>query len=221
MHMTEIISAVAGQLEDLHIDQATAAAMGVCSGLRTRVLCLATVALAWAFFPAYALDNATFWEQREMMMQLEETDILGHSLKLTEAEIKANAVLMTSKAEEIGGAFENNLNFPPAKNFMTVIQDIEDSSVFQFISRMPKGAALHLHSSSMASVSWVVEELTYWPNLYMCYTDDGKLRTVFTEAPDSSCSWQLVSEVRATYPTEDDFNRELMGKLSILTDNPE
>ncbi|XP_037796782.1 adenosine deaminase 2-like [Penaeus monodon] len=220
MHMAEIISTATGPQAGLSIDPA-AATMGMCSGLRTHVLCLAAVALAWAFFPAYAVDNATFWEQREMMMQLEETDILGHNLKLTEAEMKANEVLMASKAEEIGGAFENNLNFPPAKNFMTVIQDIEASSVFQFISRMPKGAALHLHSSSMASVSWVVDELTYWPNLYMCYTDDGKLRMTFTEAPDSSCAWQLVSEVRATYPTEDDFNRELVGRLSILTDNPE
>lgn len=63
-------------------------------------------------------------------------------MKLTEAEMKANAQLMTSKAEEIGGAFENNLNFLAAKNFMTVINDIEASSVFQFISRMPKGAFL-------------------------------------------------------------------------------
>nr|XP_027227968.1 adenosine deaminase 2-like [Penaeus vannamei] len=195
--------------------------MGKSCGLRPRPLCLVVMALAWASSPAYAIDNATFWEQRNTMMEQEESDILGHSLKLTEAEMKANAQLMTSKAEEIGGAFENNLNFLPAKNFMTVINDIEASSVFQFISRMPKGAALHLHSSSMASVSWVVEELTYWSNLYMCYTDDGKLRMKFTEAPDSSCAWQLVSEVRATYPTEDDFNRELIGKLSILTDNPE
>lgn len=70
----------------------------------------------------------------------------GHNLKLTEAEMKANEVLMASKAEEIGGAFENNLNFPPAKNFMTVIQDIEASSVFQFISRMPKGGIFVLFS---------------------------------------------------------------------------
>ncbi|ROT65595.1 putative adenosine deaminase CECR1-like [Penaeus vannamei] len=105
--------------------------MGKSCGLRPRPLCLVVMALAWASSPAYAIDNATFWEQRNTMMEQEESDILGHSLKLTEAEMKANAQLMTSKAEEIGGAFENNLNFLPAKNFMTVINDIEASSVFQ------------------------------------------------------------------------------------------
>ncbi|XP_042879327.1 adenosine deaminase 2-like [Penaeus japonicus] len=194
--------------------------MGIRCGLRTHVLCLATVALTWASSPAYAIDNATFWEQRTSILQSEDTDILGHNSKLTEAEMKANAMLMTLKEKEMADAFEN-LNFPPAKNFMTVREEIEASNVFQFISDMPKGAALHMHSSSMVSMSWVIEEITYWPNLYMCYTNNGKLKMKFTEAPDTSCAWQLVSEVRATYPTEDDFNRELTEKLSLWTDDPD
>lgn len=62
----------------------------------------------------------------------------GHNSKLTEAEMKANAMLMTLKEKEMADAFEN-LNFPPAKNFMTVREEIEASNVFQFISDMPKG----------------------------------------------------------------------------------
>ena len=40
---------------------------------------------------------------------------------------------------------------------------------------MASGAALHVHDTALASAAWVVQELTYWPNLYMCYDTSDQL----------------------------------------------
>lgn len=43
----------------------------------------------------------------------------------------------------------------------------------------------------------------------------------FMETPDSSCAWQLVSELRAGYKDPKDFDRELHANLSLITENPD
>ncbi len=49
---------------------------------------------------------------------------------------------------------------------------MESSSVFSFLLGMPKGAALHMHDFSLASADWVIAEITYRDNLYVCIPED-------------------------------------------------
>ena len=46
------------------------------------------------------------------------------------------------------------------------------------------------------------------------------LNNRFFISPDDTCSWELVSNVRKTYPTDDDFNKMLKKRLSLVTDTP-
>ncbi|XP_047472163.1 LOW QUALITY PROTEIN: adenosine deaminase 2-like [Penaeus chinensis] len=181
---------------------------------------LAGVLLLWACVAAHALDNETYWGERERILAQEQVAILGQDQVLTAEEQVVNSLLMKAKMLEMDTGFES-LNFLPAQNFLAVREQIEASDVFQMVRMMPKGVALHLHDTTLASVAWVVEELTYWENLYMCYTSEGQLLTKFMANPDASCDWQLVSEVRATYPSDDEFDQELVEKFSIITANPE
>nr|XP_045590757.1 adenosine deaminase 2-like [Procambarus clarkii] len=144
----------------------------------------------------------------------------GQDQVLTAEETQVNEILTAAKMAEMNAGFET-LDFPPSKNFMSVKAEIEASAVFHIIRQMPKGAGLHLHDTALASASWVVQEITYWPNLYMCYVPDDQLLMKFFAEPDQSCEWQLVSDVRASYPTPDDFDQQLLARLSILTDNPD
>lgn len=164
-------------------------------------------------------ENSTYREQREFLLAQEQVTILGQSQVLTSEEQSVNEILMNFKMEELNAAF-SNLNYIPAKSFFLAKEEMEASDVFKILRQMPKGAALHLHDVAMASVSWVISEISYWENLYMCYTQEGQLLTKFMETPDASCEWQLMSDVRASYPTPEDFDEMLLSKLTLLTDKP-
>ena len=59
-------------------------------------------------------------------------------------------------------SYRKNWSLGPSKSFYLSKTDIENSPVFQFIKKMPKGAALHTHHISLGSIKWIVSNLTYW-----------------------------------------------------------
>lgn len=61
---------------------------------------------------------------------------------------------------------------------------------------MPKGALLHVHLTTLASLDFIVEKLTYLPNLYACL-DNEELRFMFFINPDDKCNWISMEELRA------------------------
>ena len=84
--------------------------------------------------------------------------------------------------------------------FVSVKQDIESSRVFQTIRRLPKGGILHIHDFGMTSVEWVIQNVTYRDNLYMCIdsaTDSLKFGW-FSNPPqlDAECLWMNVKDTR-------------------------
>ena len=84
--------------------------------------------------------------------------------------------------------------------FVSVKQDIESSRVFQTIRRLPKGGILHVHDFGMTSVEWVIQNVTYRDNLYMCIdnsTDSLKFG-LFSAPPelDAKCLWMNVKDTR-------------------------
>lgn len=187
-----------------------------------RACCVLAVVMAGAARPSAgrALNTSDYLEQRQAMLAQEQTDIMGQDIVLTAAEEEANKVLMAAKDLEMEDGFET-LNFIPSKNFLTMVQQMEASQVYKLIKKMPKGAALHVHDTALASSAWVVEELTYWPNLYMCYDMYNQLFFRFFETPDTSCDWNLVSDVRASYPSPDEFDAEIFRRLTLLTEDPD
>ncbi|KAK8401600.1 hypothetical protein O3P69_001022 [Scylla paramamosain] len=194
-------------------------------GLAWGVCCLLVVAAgsrAGVAHPSagHTFNTSDYLQQRRAILDQEETDILGQGLVLSAEEEEVNKILMAAKDAEMEDGFQT-LDFLPSKNFMTVIQQMEESQVFKIIRQMPKGAGLHLHYTAMASPLWVVQEITYWPNLYMCYDTDDHLFFRFFGEPDTSCAWELVSDVRSNYVDPSEFDAVLFSKLSLLTENPD
>ena len=60
-----------------------------------------------------------------------------------------------------------------------VKEEIENSRVFQTIRRLPKGGIIHVHDFSMTSIDWVIKNITYRNNLYMCICDDYAVLLMF------------------------------------------
>lgn len=63
------------------------------------------------------------------------------------------------------------------------------------------GGALHIHSSALVSVDWLVKNVTYRPNCYICFTWDNSVRFLFSDRqpyPRWDCFyWQLLEALRA------------------------
>lgn len=63
-----------------------------------------------------------------------------------------------------------------------------------------EGAALHIHSSALVSVEWLVKNVTYRPNCYICFTWDNSVRFLFSDRqpfPRWDCFyWQLLETLR-------------------------
>ena len=86
-----------------------------------------------------AEDKDVYLAKRRALLQEEWNMTTGGDVVLNEDELKANIVLMKWKAAELNEAMQPSGFFPPAHNFMTAKPNIEESDVYQFIKRMPKG----------------------------------------------------------------------------------
>jgi len=129
---------------------------------------------------------------------------------------------MATKHQELAKAFYSS-DFPPAKTFYQVKKDIESSRVFQTIRRLPKGGILHVHDFGMTSVEWVIQNVTYRDNLYMCIdnaTDSLKFGW-FTNPPqlDAECLWMNVKDTR-TLLGDESVDQALKKHLNIMAENP-
>lgn len=102
-----------------------------------------------------------YLSKRKEISLKEQQNHIGNDLNLSYFESKTNEKLMKAKLEELDEAMLTG-SFGPAKSFYLSKADIESSSVFQFIKKMPKGAALHTHHISLGSIKWIVSNLTYW-----------------------------------------------------------
>jgi adenosine deaminase CECR1 len=160
--------------------------------------------------------SADFWDDRNTFFTKEASQIIGSSIELTEDEQKVNDILMDIKLKEYDEGFADPSKFLPSFHFFQTKSRIEESEVFKFIQKIPKGASLHSHSSAMLS-SDALYNLTYSEGLYGC-DDNGtfKLHFFFGTVSDD-CEWKLLSDWRTEDTQFDDF---LRSKLTLVVDDP-
>ncbi|XP_040886338.1 adenosine deaminase 2-A [Toxotes jaculatrix] len=155
--------------------------------------------------------------QRDLLMRQEVSRQTGGLVTLTAAEQKLGAYLHQLKEQEMSAA-----HFPPAMHFFKAKPLIQKSSIFKLLQKMPKGAALHIHSSSLVSVEWLVKNVTYRPHCYICFTWDNSVRFLFSDRqpfPRWDCFyWQLLETLRAKIGDPTGFDNRLCNISSSLTD---
>ncbi|CAN9498723.1 unnamed protein product [Ophioblennius macclurei] len=154
---------------------------------------------------------------REALIRLEESMQAGGTMKLTEVEKRLDGVLSGMKQEELRRA-----DFPPAMHFFKARDLISASPVFKVLQKMPKGGALHLHDFSIVDVEWLVKNVTYRPDCYICFTDDRSVRFVFSSQwpkPRPRCSpWALLENLRAKTANATDLDNSITNNLTLFTD---
>ncbi|XP_016390838.1 adenosine deaminase CECR1-A-like [Sinocyclocheilus rhinocerous] len=158
--------------------------------------------------------------QRELMLKQDMSQQVGGRVELTAAERQLDSLLHLLKLKEMAAS-----PFPPSKHFFKVRHIVQKSPVFKLLQKMPKGAALHIHSSAMVSVDWLVMNATYRPHCYICFTWDGSVQFLFsTNTPFLrwGCSfWKRLDVLRASLSDVTAFDNSLMRNLTLFTEDPE
>ncbi|XP_008216020.3 adenosine deaminase 2-like [Nasonia vitripennis] len=165
---------------------------------------------------ALHLPEKSFFQLREEIIREERMMSFGSSLKLQGDEILANECLMATKRKELDEGFERPEHFLPSQNFLDVHSEIEKSEVFKIIRLMPKGAVFHAHLASLVSLDFIINNVTYIPNLHICY-NGTKMRFRFLETPSSDCDWQLLKDLREKNPG---INIKIQKHLTMLRISP-
>lgn len=175
-----------------------------------------TITFALCLLGMHALSHARFlkedyMKQRNNIIEREVYQSLGGEIVLTEDETAANEVLMKWKTRDIDEKFLN----PVAE---TLWDRAENSKVYKAVKKMPKGAALHIHSSYMLDAnSMIALTHEYSANLYACYHTDLKLH--FSDSvPTRPCpvKWELLSELRGESGNAEAFDEKLKKHFCFL-----
>lgn len=181
---------------------------------------LALYAAAFALITnAYILPD-NYEEKRTALLEEETQVAVGGKIHLTEDENIANEILMKWKHQELDHSFKNPQHFNFSKHYFSYKKHIPNSKVYQIIRRMPKGAALHVHSSLMLNAS-VLVKLTYLDHLYVCDVN-GDMRLQFSEStPQRPCrtKWTLVSDLRKASGDADAFDSQFKDHFTLYKDD--
>lgn len=156
-------------------------------------------------------------KHRDALIQMETSMQTGGQVVLNEQEKQLNSRILQLKQKEIMRA-----DFPPAMHFFKARDLISNSPLFPLLQKMPKGAALHLHDLAMVNVDWLVQNVTYRPDLYMCFTDSQFVRFIFSSQwpqQQPQCSpWVLLEKLRATMGNTTELDDGIRRNLTIFTD---
>ncbi|XP_055704481.1 adenosine deaminase AGSA [Phlebotomus papatasi] len=156
---------------------------------------------------------------RNAIKEFEERIRLG-AIFLNENETLANEIIMKHKTEEIQAGLNNSADFLASHHFFKVKDKIEESEVFKFIQKMPKGANLHGHSSAMVSLEWLLKNATYRPGVIL-YTDPNNVTKLTFRRPDPPTQWYYLADLRNSSGDIEAFDKWLESKLTLYTPTPE
>ncbi|XP_046483086.1 adenosine deaminase 2-like isoform X1 [Neodiprion pinetum] len=166
-------------------------------------------------------DADLYWSHRDQILVEESRISLGGQLNFEYGEREANDVLMAAKWAEIDRGFRDPSSFLPARNFLSVADEIRRSPTFRIIQAMPKGAALHVHSKAFVSTDFVFGNITFRDNLYICRPPDGSFQFEFRRSGGSevtcasSNGWELLAELRANASIVKDVNTRIRDAMIV------
>lgn len=166
------------------------------------------------FWGALSMPDPTY---RDALIQEEGSMQTGGQVLLNEDEKRLNAKLLQLKQKEVMRA-----DFPPAMHFFKARDLIKESPLFGLLQKVPKGAALHVHDLAMVDVEWLLKNVTYRPDLYMCFTNSQSIRFLFSSQSPKQllyCSpWVLLEKLRATTGNITELDNSIKRNLTIFTD---
>jgi adenosine deaminase CECR1 len=132
---------------------------------------------------------------------------------LTEQEQKASLELQKLKADFLKA---NGGDRFFKKSFFQSKQALEESPLYQAMTKMPKGGILHLHTEGTASASWVIHTAIQNPSCYIYWKDDNgeflKGQLAFFKEGKAPIGFRKVAELNKE---KKDFQKTLLHLLTF------
>ncbi|TRY54540.1 hypothetical protein DNTS_033404, partial [Danionella cerebrum] len=158
--------------------------------------------------------------ERDALIALEASRRTGGNITLNEKEKMLDAKLQQLKQHDM-----NPGQFPPSLHFFKAKHLIDQSPVFKLIQKMPKGAALHVHDFGMVGVDWLVKNVTYRKNCYVCFTDEQSIQFLFSSSSPASrphcSSWILLRSLREKVENITELDNSFVRNLTLFTEDPD
>lgn len=178
------------------------------------------ILLFFCLVTAKPTSNSTaYFSRRTQLLQAEYAMSIGGNVILNANEAKLNNMLMRLKFEELDYAFNNPQYFNFSHYYFENKGVIKRSRVYQLIRAMPKGAALHVHSSALLGPDYILK-ITYKDHLYLCI--EKEMKFIFAkQIPKADCltQWQLMKEFRNTLRDVSKFDNELKTSFTLAETN--
>lgn len=160
-----------------------------------------------------------YLHQRQRLTEIDTSMRFDAKLRLTAAEQQVNARLISLRSQLVK-QYRDQQRFPPAEPFHAVKGEIQRTQLYQMLREMPKGGVLHIHTSSTAPASWIINAGIHEPNCYVCWPEDhgnairGQLG--FYRPDKVPPGYQPVAEVLRHEP---DFPAKLLRLITINSDD--
>jgi len=105
-------------------------------------------------------------------------------------------------------------NFPPAHYFYRYRNLIDSSESYKLLKKMPKGAMLHIHSSAMGPIHWLINTASYYPDCYMYTIEDNEKLPYgtlnFYKPGTEPDGWKSLKNLRNENPDFDNYLHSLL-----------
>jgi adenosine deaminase CECR1 len=138
---------------------------------------------------------------------------------LNAQELRVNEELVSLR-RALTAQYKKERRFPPSLPFYAVKKEIEQTELYRFLRGMPKGGVLHLHTSSTAPASWLIQHGIREPNCCVCWPDDkGKAlkgQIGFFRADQIPAGYRAVADLIAEDAA---FPDQLQALLTINADD--
>ncbi|KAL9892396.1 adenosine deaminase 2-like [Glossina fuscipes fuscipes] len=164
-----------------------------------------------------------YLDSRNKLIKRDRRHSLGGKLELTEEEKEVNRIFMKHKNNELSLAFNDTSQNAPAMHFFKAKGVIENSMVFKFLKKMPKGGALHLHALASVSPEWIIKNITYLSGLKKCINRaNAPVLTFRPNAEPHKCKSDFtdVNDERKSQNAEE-YDKNLAAAFNLFTPTPE
>lgn len=137
---------------------------------------------------------------------------------LTQAEKKLNSQLLQLRSK-MKRSYEELGFFPPVQAFDKYKGQVEATTLFKLLRKMPKGAIHHLHSAAAPDFNWLVDALIEQPKSYVYWaepsTDYIKGQVEFFSSQNVPRGFLPLKELNTE---NSNFKDELYDLLTLTTE---